>query len=171
MTISKKKKFYIPVIVMAVILVSVGFSTANNQSNSEKELVYMNCPETIIPDYPDYPSCPDCICEPEPNNIQGCHLPEKYFKLKQYDLTITGYSMQPTLFKGNNLKAVKFEDWMLNDLEGCIILFDVEGTKVIHRVKGVYENHVITQGDNLNYDDGKIPIKDIEYVLTGVEFT
>lgn len=116
-------------------------------------------------------SCPNCICnyEPQWKLVQACHLPEKYFKLNQQSIELTGYSMQPAIFTGNKLRMVKFKEWMLKDIEGCPVLFEIEGTRIIHLVKGVYYNHIITQGMNNSFSE-RVEFEEIKLVGIGIEY-
>lgn len=159
---------------LLVFLISVSvFYFANTPSEEPEKIVYLNCPQTICPKLECAgQSCPSCICNYEPawRIIQGCHIPKEYKNMQTTELTITGYSMQPTLFKGNTLKGVSFEKSMLKNLEGCMILFTQEDERIIHRVKGVYNEYVITQGDNGDTTE-KVDFNQIQYLITEVEFT
>jgi hypothetical protein len=78
---------------------------------------------------------------------------------------LKGVSMQPTIFSGNTPLFVKFRNQSLK--EGQII-FTKEG--LTHRIKGIYSDKIILQGDNNEYAE-TIYERDIDYILIGVLYT
>ena len=79
--------------------------------------------------------------------------------------TIMGVSMKPTLSEGNTIicdsSITKYES-------GMIISFQKDDKDITHRIKAVYPNYVITQGDNNMRDDGRINLDQINCVVIGV---
>lgn len=79
---------------------------------------------------------------------------------------ITGFSMRPTIFTGNTLLLVTYDNQKLK--EGEIIIFEnEENISVTHRIKGIYADYLYTQGDN-NQAHEKINYSQIKYIVVGV---
>lgn len=132
------------------------------------------------------PSCPPCPqpicnysfkCDPKISfdlkYIQAPHTKINYslindnLIIKNVTLTsVTGYSMQPTLFTNNKiiLKKYKNKDELK---EGQIIYYDAGGEKRVHRIKGLYDKYLVVQGDNLSTEE-VIKYDQIEYIVVGV---
>lgn len=131
------------------------------------------CNETLI--------CEEVNISFMPNNIQSAHN-DIDFELNStdntliiYDVddwgTIYGFSMTPTIFDDN---VVIDKEYNNGDelIEGMIIRFkNKDGDYTIHRIKGVYEDYVVTQGDANEGDDGRIDNNDITHIIIGVLFT
>ena len=64
---------------------------------------------------------------------------------------------------------VKFQEWMIKDIEGCPVLFEIEGERIIHSVKGVYYDHIITQGMN-NTSTERVEFEEIKKVGIGIDY-
>ena len=77
----------------------------------------------------------------------------------------TGYSMQPTIFTNNLLLISNYNNDTLK--EGMIIGFDYEGQIIVHRIKGIYKNYLVTQGDNSDVME-EILYQDVKYIVKGV---
>lgn len=80
-----------------------------------------------------------------------------------------GPSMEPTLFPGNTLLLRQYNPDIRLE-EGQIIRFIYENRTYVHRVLAVYEDKVITQGDNSDRTESILP-KDITHVVVGVLYT
>ncbi|MBD3203368.1 hypothetical protein GF327_03680 [Candidatus Woesearchaeota archaeon] len=111
------------------------------------------------------------------NYIQASHQdirfqlsPEGFFIYGADDYgTLQGPSMQPSIFDSHTLIQVKYTDQNLS--EGQIVrYYDSERTPVIHRIRGVYNNTVKVQGDNLDQDE-IIEKNQITHLILGVLFT
>lgn len=102
------------------------------------------------------------------NYIQAPHYDFIYsinngLKVQEADFckNIVGDSMRPTLFADNIVCYKKYKPSMEGELkEGMIILFeDNKGGQTTHRIKTLYRERIITQGDNTDrsektdYDD------------------
>lgn len=107
------------------------------------------------------------------NHIQAPHSDIDYY-VNGSDIIIknisvheqTGFSMRPTIFTDNKIIVVKYTNQKLK--EGEIIVFeDEEYSSVMHRIKGIYEDHIYTQGDN-NKAHEKILYSQIKYIVVGV---
>lgn len=82
---------------------------------------------------------------------------------------LRGPSMEPTIFPGNTLLLRAYAlDTELN--EGQIIRFVYENRTYVHRVLAVYEDEIITQGDNSDKTES-ISRQDITHVVVGVLYT
>lgn len=144
------------------------------------------CPTLKCPECPSYQlTCPepevkvDAVVQAKgnPNNIQAPHYENLsyYFHNKTFCipsdgyLFITGSSMQPTFFTGNILIFKKFNASEKNLKEGQIIAFIKDDKLISHRIKGVYDSYVLTQGDNALYEE-TVPYEDIKYVVIGVVY-
>ena len=77
--------------------------------------------------------------------------------------------MEPTIFPGNTivLRAYTLDTELR---EGQIIRFIYEDRTYVHRVLAVYEDKIITQGDNSDKTES-ISRKDITHVIVGVLYT
>ena len=82
---------------------------------------------------------------------------------------LRGPSMEPTIFPGNTivLRAYTLDTELR---EGQIIRFIYEDRTYVHRVLAVYEDKIITQGDNSDTTES-ISRKDITHVIVGVLYT
>lgn len=111
------------------------------------------------------------------NNIQASHndvsfeLLNNKLIIKDIDnwVTLSGISMQPTVFT-NNILIVRDYDFKTNKQlkEGQIIGFiDNQRKLTVHRIKGVYDDYYITQGDN-NPESEKVRSENIQFVVVGV---
>ena len=94
------------------------------------------------------------------NNIQAPHIEDLEIIIKDGNLiiknisycgTLTGSSMQPTIFTNNIVCYRKYIGQELK--EGQIIRFEDNGDFLIHRIKGIYGNYVLTHGDNNLYSE------------------
>lgn len=106
------------------------------------------------------------------NNIQAAHNRIDYnivnnsVILHNASLSrTTGLSMQPTIFTGNKAIEVEYTNQILR--EGQIITFKNGNSSTIHRIKGIYKEYILTQGDN-NQVHEKVFYDDIENVVIGV---
>jgi len=106
------------------------------------------------------------------NYIQASHQDTDY-KLDKATRTITikdvdkvykatGMSMQPTMFSGNIMLAQLYTNQTLK--EGMIIVT----TNYTHRIRGIYPDYVLTQGDNNGAYDNKVKYSDIKAIVLGV---
>lgn len=105
------------------------------------------------------------------NDIQGSHL--KVYdhpllnELSDSNLTIekiSGASMRPTLFDGNRIICEKYPYE-----EGDLIKFeDGEGDLILHRIKTVYEDKIITQGDYNRHQDTPINHSQVICTVLGI---
>lgn len=78
---------------------------------------------------------------------------------------INGISMQPTLYQ--DMKIVcdsSIEEYE----EGMIISYKNDNQNITHRIKGVYSNYIITQGDDNLYEDNKVNYSQVNCVVIGV---
>jgi signal peptidase I len=77
-----------------------------------------------------------------------------------YCNSVTGLSMNPTMYQGN---VVCFESYTNQKLMyGQIVEIKNETHNFVHRIIGVYDDYVVTKGDNNIKTDGKINKKDIK---------
>ncbi|MHA1835250.1 MAG: S26 family signal peptidase [Candidatus Baldrarchaeia archaeon] len=121
----------------------------------------------------------NCECEPiyvwrRNNNIQPAHT-DVQWTLRGGDLIVKnivavsdtfGYSMQPTIFSGN--KLILQDYYSKSQLkEGMIIYYVSNGKNRVHRIKGLYEDFLVVQGDNTDTEE-KINYKQIKYIVVGV---
>ena len=138
--------------------------------------------------------CQDCICYTEPcicnetfvcennhnnNNIQAPHNEIEYYATDNAIIIknvkdigkLFGHSMQPSIFDGNTMIGVPYNNQKLK--EGMIIRYKENDNYVIHRIKGEYQKwgYVITQGDNNNYEDNFVYLDQISDIIVGVIFT
>lgn len=142
--------------------------------------------------------CPDCIktCEPKLecpecpspqinhyptynmpyNNIQSYHLDnvdvdKRGNKICVDDMdrvvSISGFSMRPTMFDGNYVILKEYSGQVIT--EGMIVRFEKDDGFVIHRVRGIYDDYIYTQGDSNKYGE-KINRTQITDIVTGVIF-
>ena len=109
----------------------------------------------------------------ERNDIQYYNTDKQDYCIKQFEnntnikiINLYGISMNPTIGANNKLIC----DKSIKDYEnGMIITFkNWENKNTTHRIKAVYPDYVITQGDNNVADDGKINKDKIEGVVIGV---
>lgn len=117
-------------------------------------------------------------CEPKilgkNNNIQPAHVNVEYSlaggNLVVYDIAsvseLYGYSMRPTIFTGNKmlLRQYKSKDQLK---EGVIIYYKVGDKYRVHRIKGLYEDFLVVQGDNI-VNEEQIKYNQILYIVVGV---
>lgn len=71
---------------------------------------------------------------------------------KKFTLPLKGNSMEPTFFEGDNAVVVPAEEIYLGD----IILFEINGTIVFHRIVEMFGDWIVTKGDNHTYCDDLI---------------
>lgn len=148
--------------------------------------INVSCPTFQCPDCPSYQlSCPEpnvsVVAEVEAkqnsNYVQAAHVDGlSYFRnsstndfvIKADGYTmLTGSSMRPTIFTGN-IALLKQYDGNNSQLEeGQIIAFNRGGDVIAHRIKGLYENYLLAQGDNL-VDNEVVDYEDIKYIVIGV---
>ena len=108
----------------------------------------------------------------ERNDIQNYNSVKQDYCVNKYkndkDITIKnswGTSMKPTISHSNKIIC----DKSINKYEsGMIISFENKNKNITHRIKAVYPNYVITQGDNNMQDDGRINLDQINCVVIGV---
>lgn len=107
------------------------------------------------------------------NNIQASHMNTDYHMVNN-SLVIkgveiirtTGSSMQPTYFTDNMVITRIYNGEKLR--EGQIVVYkDDNNDKVSHRIKGIYPDYILLQGDNNRYAE-KITRTQIERVVVGV---
>lgn len=117
--------------------------------------------------------------------IQGAHIPDllNYVDTDFDNNTILiknvtqsssiGMSMQPTLFTGNTVILQNYDHKKDNLKEGWLVRYRVQNksySSSIHRIRGVYMDYIITQGDaNGTYE--RINKTDVLGVVIGVLFT
>lgn len=108
------------------------------------------------------------------NNIQPAHVDVEY-SMRGSDLIIKnvagvsdvfGYSMQPAIFTGNKLILKQYHD-RSQLKEGVIIYYKTNDRYRVHRIKGLYEDFLVVQGDNLAEEE-KIKYDQIKYIVVGV---
>lgn len=108
----------------------------------------------------------------ERNDIQHYNTEKQSSCISKYEndkfidiLDFTGSSMNPTLWEGNKLIC----DFGISDYKsGMIIAFHQDNQLKVHRIKAIYNDYVITQGDNNQDDDGRINNENIQCVVIGV---
>ena len=106
------------------------------------------------------------------NNIQASHLTAEKVTNYLNDPTtvktrvVNGASMQPSFFSGNILLITEVEDVTILN-EGDIIVFQKDGNYLAHRIRAIYPDHIITQGD-ANYQREKININETIELVFGV---
>ena len=108
------------------------------------------------------------------NNIQAAHTDVIYSTQKNtitiYDSEIEdfyGSSMQPTIFPQNKLIVQEFNGDKENLKEGMIIGYKKDDLIVVHRIKSLYYNYLLTEGDNNDYYE-KISYDEVKYIVGGV---
>ncbi|MTK10025.1 MAG: hypothetical protein F8N38_23495 [Hungatella sp.] len=74
-----------------------------------------------------------------------------------YNIKTQGFSMQPTINEGESIELIK--PYHLKP--GDIILFEVQNTLVLHRIIEIYDQYIVTKGDNHDYSDHYISKKNI----------
>lgn len=93
---------------------------------------------------------------------------DRYFNGNAADIkfyTVIGFSMQPAIDDGNIvivLDSVQFSD-------GDIVMIEHSGERMVHRVRGIYSDYIVTQGDNNPYSE-EVNKTDIKGVVIGVLF-
>ena len=108
------------------------------------------------------------------NNIQAAHTDVIY---STYNNTIIiysskieefkGSSMEPTIFPGNKLIIKKYNG-NINELkEGIIIGFKEKDKIIVHRIKSLYDDYILTQGDATDYTE-RPSYNDVVYIVLGV---
>jgi len=80
-----------------------------------------------------------------------------------------GFSMQPTIFDGYTVIEKEYNNQTLH--EGMIIRFIDNGKPIIHRIRGIYPDFVVTQGDSLPNEYEYINKSQITHIVVGVLFT
>ena len=109
----------------------------------------------------------------ERNDIQYYNTEKQNYCTKQFEnntniiiLNVYGISMNPTIAANNKIicdKSIKKYE------NGMIITFkNWENKSTAHRIKAVYDNYIITQGDNNINTDGNIKYNQVECVVIGV---
>jgi len=118
------------------------------------------------------------LTEPLPvfkhNNIQNSHSEYRsgllHHMARELNYTVNvvaGASMEPTIFDGDNFIC----DPKLTPQIGDIVLVNrINNTEYVHRIRAIYSDHVVTQGDDNNYIDPDINMSDIECVVVGVYY-
>lgn len=110
------------------------------------------------------------------HNIQAAHVPVNYrysnLKLEVYDVMecerVTGSSMQPTHFTGNTVCIIAYKGQELK--EGMMIKFNYKDKIIIHRIKAIYSDYVLTQGDNVAHWE-KVDYRDITGIVALAIYT
>lgn len=95
------------------------------------------------------------------NFIQGAHNEIVYstnhgLKVPSIDYCnkVTGSSMQSTLFTGNTICFIKYNSALKSKLkEGMIISFEDKDSSATHRIKAIYSDYLLTQGDNSDHPE------------------
>jgi hypothetical protein len=112
------------------------------------------------------------------NNIQspGADVsylltPEGFFVYDVDDFgTLSGPSMQPTIFDGNTMIQKKYVPGMNLSVGDVVRYMGPDGNAVIHRIRGIYASDVYVQGDNLKEGE-RVPKSRITHKILGVLFT
>ena len=79
---------------------------------------------------------------------------------------VTGNSMSPTLMHNQIVCLEKYDYQEL--LPGMIVRIQNENKTFTHRIIAIYIDHIITQGDNNKFDDGRIKITNITHVVKSI---
>ena len=80
----------------------------------------------------------------------------------------TGMSMQPTLFTGNMLIIQTYDYRKDNLKEGWLVRFyNKRNTTTVHRIRGIYKNYIVTQGDS-NGGWERVNKTDITHIVIGL---
>ena len=79
---------------------------------------------------------------------------------------VTGNSMAPTLMHNQIVCLEKYDYQEL--LPGMIVRIQNENITFVHRIIAIYNDHIITQGDNNKFDDGRIKITNITHVVKSI---
>jgi hypothetical protein len=83
--------------------------------------------------------------------------------------TVYGSSMLPTIWPGDNVHMVDY-DGTRPLTEGSIVYVLDNESFMMHRVQAVYEDYVITMGDNnAKPDERRIPFTSVSYVVCSIE--
>ena len=108
------------------------------------------------------------------NNIQAAHTDVPYSTQNNivtlYNSRIEnfhGSSMQPTIFTQNKLITKDFSGDRNELKEGMIIGYKEGDLIIVHRIKSLYDEYILIQGDNNDYDE-TINYDDITYIVSGV---
>jgi hypothetical protein len=133
------------------------------------------CPQQIITSNAKEPSSAEQPTAQSVNNIQAAHINFNYscgnkgLVISDVECgSITGNSMQPTLFTDNTILWFPYDGGELR--EGWIVRYNTSVGVRAHRIKAVYSDYVRTQGDN-NLADEKVFRDDVISVSAGVLFT
>lgn len=114
--------------------------------------------------------------------IQGAHIPNlmDYVDVDYDNNTITiinsthvsstGMSMQPSMFTGNIAILQHYDHRRDNLQEGWLVRYKKGNYSVIHRIRGVYKDYIITQGDS-NGAHEHVNKTDVLDVVIGILFT
>lgn len=116
----------------------------------------------------------------ENNFIQASHVEDLAYSTMNglkisavhYCKRITGSSMQPTFFSGNTVCFIDYNKAMKSSLkEGMMISFYYnEETTRTHRIKALYSDYLLVQGDNVLGKE-KIEYKDIKGIVVAIILT
>lgn len=115
---------------------------------------------------------------PSTNFIQSTHNDIKLIQhdnethIKNIDRLgrTTGESMRPTIWDGNILLYQKIDD--IHDLQpGHIVRIQKKDRSVVHRVRSIYGDYIITQGDNVKIPDKKVEPEKVTHKVVGVIYT
>lgn len=132
----------VTIIFLALIIISMGLISSYYNTNQIEEIIELKS-------------------EFEADNyIQSPHYKIRYstrdgLKIQAVDYcnSLTGSSMQPAVFTGNTLCFEEYHPSKKTKLkEGMVIEFESEdGGKTAHRIKAIYNDYILTQGDNSDY--------------------
>ena len=110
------------------------------------------------------------------NNIQAAHMDVPYSTQNNivtlYNSRIEnfhGSSMQPTIFTQNKLVTKDFSGNRNELKEGMIIGYKEDDLIIVHRIKSLYDEKILIQGDNNDYYES-INYDDVTYIVVGVLF-
>ena len=82
-------------------------------------------------------------------------------------LTTKGYSMLPTLTPNSTYLYVLATNKTIYNA-GDMVVYEVNGSRRLHRLVGVYPDKIITKGDNNKYVDEAINESQIKEVVCGI---
>ncbi len=153
------------VIVIIGIVVSGGSMIYQNYTLSvvKDKLMPAQCTNTTVKEvvYAENPSWQLNNFIQAPHTNMSFECPESFSCVE-----VTGNSMQPTFFTGNTLIKQAYGGQALN--EGDIISYRSEGGgKRVHRIKAVYNQYYVVQGDN-NLVNEQISPDNITDLVVGV---
>ena len=82
-------------------------------------------------------------------------------------LTTKGYSMLPTLTPNSTYIYIEATNKTIYNA-GDMVVYEVNGSRRLHRIVGVYPDKIITKGDNNKYVDEAINESQIKEVVCGI---